>query len=106
MYSSFPPVPDSWKDMKFEEYAKNVCIREGFPHVPQNRIETILEEGRNKLREIRALSSIRSLFARVLEVWINADRALWLCERGYSVELGICMPQQVSPRNIVIRAKR
>ena len=104
-YTSFPPVPDGWKDVSFSEYVALVWEREGFPSIPEINLSEMEQKGGNRLRVIRALSSFRSMFARVLEVWINADRALWLQEMGYDVELGLCMPTGVSPRNIAIRAR-
>jgi len=105
-YTSFPPVPDGWKDVSFPEYVALVWEREGYPPIPKINLIEMEQKGNERLRVIRALSSFRSMFARVLEVWINADRALWLQEMGYHVELGLCMPTHVSPRNIAIRANR
>ena len=104
-YRSFPPVPDGWKDLSFQEYVARVWEREGFPSMSGVKLYEMEQQGRDRLRVIRALSSFRSMFARVLEVWINTDRALWLQERGYSVKLGICMPSSASPRNIAIQAQ-
>ena len=104
-YTSFPPVPDFWKDLSFQEYVDQVWARENYPSISKINVKNMEEKGREQLRIIRALSSFRSMFGRVLEVWINTDRALWLQEKGYNVTLGICMPKSASPRNIAIQAK-
>ena len=105
-YSSFPPVPDGWKDLSLSEYVEHVFVREGFSLPRGVDLSAYEQRGKNKLRMIRGLSSLRSMFIRPLEVWINADRALCLQEHGYDVELGLCMPFVVSPRNICIRASK
>jgi len=58
------------------------------------------------LREVSALDLVRFLFRRPLEIWLALDRALFLQEQGYQVELGTFCPRHATPRNILIVAAR
>lgn len=61
--------------------------------------------GSERLREVTALDLPRLLFRRALEVWLALDRALYLREFNYAVELGVFCPRQLTPRNLLIRAR-
>jgi SAM-dependent methyltransferase len=52
----------------------------------------------------RRLSLPRAAFSRVLEVFVLLDRALYLRERSYAVELGELFPAEVSARNLALFA--
>ena len=54
----------------------------------------------------RRLSLPRTMLARVLEVFVLVDRARYLEERGYSVEIGALFPASVSARNLALVASR
>jgi SAM-dependent methyltransferase len=54
----------------------------------------------------RRLSLPRHTLARVLEVAVLADRALWLQHHGFTVQAGPLFPATVSARNLVLVAQR
>ncbi len=60
--------------------------------------------GEMRLREVAALDLPRVAFRRALELWLVLDRALFLREQGYRVQLGIFCPRELTPRNLLIRA--
>lgn len=62
------------------------------------------QAGEKRLIEVTALDLPRIAFRRVLELWLVLDRANFLYEQGYRVEVGIFCPRELTPRNIVIRA--
>lgn len=61
--------------------------------------------GAERLRLVTALDLPRLLFRRALEVWLALDRALYLRESGYVVELGTFCARQLTPRNLLISAR-
>jgi hypothetical protein len=67
------------------------------------RFETI---GAQRLHEVTAHDLVRVLFRRPLELWLVLDRALFLRERGYAVEIGAFCARELTPRNIMLRADR
>lgn len=62
--------------------------------------------GARRMDEVTALDLPRMLFRRPLELWLALDRALFLQEHGYAVELGCFCPRALTPRNLLIRASR
>lgn len=49
---------------------------------------------------------VRHLFRRPLEIWLVLDRALYLQEHGYQVHLGTFCERHLTPRNVMIHARR
>ena len=65
-----------------------------------------LERGKEKHQRIMRLDLLRRVFNRPLELWLVLDRALYLEEQGYDVEINQFCDSAVSPRNLLIRAQR
>lgn len=55
---------------------------------------------------IQRLELLRHAFRRALEVWLCLDRACWLEQQGYAVEISTFCAASVTPRNILIEACR
>lgn len=53
----------------------------------------------------RRFSLPRAMLGRLIEVWVALDRAAFLGERGYDVELVRAFDEAVSPRNIALLAR-
>ncbi|QTF94267.1 methyltransferase [Halomonas sp. BM-2019] len=62
--------------------------------------------GRRRQREVARLELVRHLFRRPLEVWLALDRLCFLEEAGHAVELGTFCARALTPRNLVLRARR
>jgi hypothetical protein len=69
-------------------------------------LDACLAEGSTRLARLRRLELLRQAWRRPLEVWLCLDRALWLARRGYAVEVGTFCDAALTPRNILLRAKR
>ncbi len=57
-----------------------------------------------KVTKVLALGLIRSHLARLIEIYIILDRALYLKENGINVEIKEVFNKEISPRNILLRA--
>ncbi|MDP4535922.1 methyltransferase [Alkalimonas collagenimarina] len=68
--------------------------------------EYYLEQGRQHAQLVRRIELVRHLFQRPLELWLLHDRALFLQQQGYQVELGTFCPAALTPRNLMIRASK
>ncbi len=62
--------------------------------------------GWQRLAEVRNLELLRGLFRRPLELWLVLDRALFLAEKGYRVEVGSFCEPALTPRNLMVLAER
>ena len=105
-YRPVEPVPRAWLRGSFEEFARRVLEREG-EAVPR-RIDGRhwLREGVRHVRRSRALATVRLPFRRLIERWIVLDRARRLEEAGYEVRWGRFCAPEITPRNLMIRARR
>lgn len=74
----------------------------GRPLPPRAAIEEAATWARTEHARIRRASVPRSLLARVIEVFVLLDRALYLEEHGMAVEIGVAFPEEVSARNLVV----
>jgi hypothetical protein len=63
-------------------------------------------DGWRRQAEVARLELARHLFRRPLEVWLALDRLVFLEEAGYAVELGTFCARALTPRNLVLRARR
>ena len=71
----------------------------------QNWID-LQARGWQRLAEVRNLELLRALFRRPLELWLVLDQALFLHEQGFRVELGEFCASELTPRNLLLLARR
>lgn len=62
--------------------------------------------GEARAARVRRLELVRHACRRPLEVLLVADRALFLAEYGYRVRVQRFCPRQLTPRNLLIQARR
>jgi len=65
-----------------------------------------LVRGEARYAAVARMELVRHLFRRPLELWLTLDRALFLREQGYQVEVGEFCTKRLTPRNLLIRAVR
>ncbi|MGL5006388.1 MAG: methyltransferase [Plesiomonas sp.] len=62
--------------------------------------------GQQRHLQVSRTELVRHLFRRPIEIWLALDRALYLQEQGYDVQLGEFCEHPITPRNIMIHGKR
>ncbi|SEA69059.1 methyltransferase [Alkalimonas amylolytica] len=70
------------------------------------KLDGYLAQGQAHARLVRRIELVRHLFQRPLELWLLYDRALFLEQQGYQVELGTFCAPSLTPRNLMLRAHR
>lgn len=105
-YRSFKPVPEAWMRGSFCNFMELMCQREGLASPTGGDLTVFERHGVERQREVLRLSIVRHAFRRALELWLAGDLAVSLEERGYSVELGSFCPRELTPRNLLISARR
>ena len=104
-YLPTPSLPAKWLDKSFAEYCRELAGLKGLSTGEQNW--AVLEaHGWRRLAEVRNLELVRGLFRRPLELWLVLDRALFLMEQGYNIELGSFCEPTLTPRNLMVLAQR
>ncbi|HJN78350.1 MAG TPA: methyltransferase [Myxococcota bacterium] len=88
----------------FEEFVRWIADDRGLP-LPEFDPERAERAGWERARVIRALGLVRAIYGRRLEHVLCTDRALYLEERGWSVEIGTFCGREVTPRNLAFVAR-
>jgi len=73
---------------------------------PNEAWNTWEAHGWQRLAQVRNLERVRNLFRRPLELWLVLDRALYLREHGYDVQVGLFCEPRLTPRNLMILASK
>ncbi|MBF6028277.1 methyltransferase [Pseudomonas sp. P115] len=104
-YLPTPSLPAGWLDKPFADYCRELASRKGLS-TGQENWEALEAYGWRRLAEVRNLELVRGLFRRPLELWLVLDRALFLTENGYRVEVGSFCDATLTPRNLMVLAER
>ncbi len=105
-YLPTPSLPPAWLHKEFATYCADLAALKNLA-TPAPRDWAQLEaRGWQRLAVVRNLELVRGLFRRPLELWLLLDRALYLEQQGYDVQLGSFCPSQLTPRNLMLLAER
>lgn len=104
-YLPTPSLPASWLSKPFADYCQELANLKGLSTGHQDWA-ALEAQGWRRLAEVRNLELLRGLFRRPLELWLVLDRALFLENRGYRVEVGSFCEPALTPRNLMVLAER
>jgi len=104
-YLPTPSLPARWLDKSFADYCRELANLKGLSTGEQDWA-ALEAHGWRRLAEVRNLELVRGLFRRPLEVWLVLDRALFLGENGYKVDVGTFCDPALTPRNLMVLAER
>ncbi|AXM97581.1 methyltransferase [Pseudomonas plecoglossicida] len=105
-YLSTPSLPTAWLDKSFEQYCRDLAELRGLELTLAPDWAALEAASWQRLAEVRNLERLRNLFRRSLELWLVLDRALFLEEQGYSVQVGTFCDYPLTPRNLLLLAER
>jgi len=103
------PVPNMQKSLltgSFAAFCGWAAERKGIALPSGLDYDGFVAKGELRFGDVTRMELVRHLFRRPLEVWLALDRALFLQEQGYRVEVGEFCAKPMTPRNILIRAVR
>ncbi|CAI07287.1 methyltransferase [Aromatoleum aromaticum] len=102
----FRPVPSSWLSGDFAGFCAALAQRERV-HLPAAIDWTHwLTTGERRRAEVRRFELVRHAFRRGLETWLVMDIALGFEEAGFDVEVGTFCARALTPRNLLVLARR
>ncbi|WP_044270590.1 methyltransferase [Pseudomonas fluorescens] len=104
-YLPTPSLPASWLDKPFADYCQELASLKGLSTGEQDW-QALEAHGWQRLAEVRNLELVRGLFRRPLELWLVLDRALFMVDQGYNVEVGSFCEPSLTPRNLMVLAER
>ena len=105
-YLSTPSLPGTWLNKTFAQYCEDLAALKNLSTTGQEEWAALEAAGWERLAQVRNLELVRGLFRRPLELWLVLDRALYLREEGYDVQVGEFCDSHLTPRNLMVIAQR
>ena len=105
-YLSTPSLPGTWLNKPFAQYCQDLAQLKNLSTSGEEDWPALQAAGWKRLAQVRNLELVRGLFRRPMELWLVLDRALYLSERGYEVQLGEFCDSHLTPRNLMLLAQR
>ncbi len=105
-YHPIKSVEKAWLQRGFIGFCHTLAAREGLvigDAVDWSHYEAL---GWRLRHEVMRLNLVRYSMRRPLELWLILDMACYLNEAGYSVILGSFCDRQITPRNLLLSARR
>lgn len=103
---TFKPVPPAWMAGDFAGFCHALAQRERAALPAEVDWAHWLAAGERRHAEIRRLELVRHAFRRALETWLVLDLALGFEEAGFEVGVGTFCPRAITPRNLMVHARR
>lgn len=105
-YLPTPSRPEAALAQGIAPFCRDLASHHGL-QLPEPADWAALEQqGWKRLAQVRNLELVPGLFRRPLEVWLLLDRALFMQEQGYRVNLGQFCGQHLTPRNLLLLAEK
>ncbi|AYC34682.1 methyltransferase [Pseudomonas cavernae] len=105
-YLPTPSLPSAWLHKDFRSYCLDLAALKNLPISGARDWSALEAAGWQRLAAVRNLELLRGLYRRPLELWLLLDRALYLQDQGYRVQLGSFCPSRLTPRNLLLLAER
>ncbi|MBS1198169.1 MAG: hypothetical protein H6R18_1954 [Proteobacteria bacterium] len=105
-YASFKPVPPAWLRNDFAYFCRQMALRAGLELAAETDFANLEAQGWQRQREVMQLSIVRHAFRRPLELWLALDMAVFLEEKGWQVEINEFCTRNLTPRNLMISARK
>ena len=104
-YLPTPSLPVSWLEKPFAHYCRDLAELKQLTLSGEPNWAALEAAGWQRLAQVRNLERVRNLFRRPLELWLVLDRALFLQEQGYNVQVGLFCEYPLTPRNLMLMAE-
>lgn len=105
-YRPMRAFPNAWLALPFADFCRRFAAVDGLTLPPALDPTPYEARGWARLAQVRPRDAVRGLFRPTLEAWLVLDRALFLAERGFEVQVGRFCPRALTPRNAVVIATR
>ena len=105
-WTPFPAADAGVLAGSFEDYCRLQSARKGIELPGCCDFDAWERRGVQRFAEVSALDLLRHAFRRLLELWLVLDRAMYLAERGYALRVGLFCARELSPRNLLLLARR
>jgi hypothetical protein len=105
-YLPVPTIKQSQLSSTFNEFCYWAAKQKGLVIANTIDIESYLVIGQQRQRLTQRIDLVRHVFRKALEQWLVLDRVCFLTEQNYQVTVSKFCPNNITPRNILIDAKK
>lgn len=105
-YLPVPSHPTALMHGSFREFCEWAAQRKGLSLPATVDFQFWEQQGQERWHQVCQHELVRHLFRRPLEIWLLLDYALFLEEHGYAVRVGEFCPRMLTPRNVLVDARR
>lgn len=105
-YRPLSSVPKHWFSGEFSAFAAWAAEQHQWQIPADTNWEHYLQLGQQRHLLVQKMQLMRSLFRPLLEQWLVLDRALFLEQQGYQVQVKQFCDYQLTPRNLLISASK
>lgn len=105
-YRPLSSVGKHWFSADFADFARWAADQHQLTLPASPDWQRYLAIGAEHAALVTRIELVRHLFRRPLELWLVLDRALYLQQHGYQVQMHAFCDYQVTPRNLLLQAIR
>jgi hypothetical protein len=105
-YQPLASVSKHWFSGEFRAFADWAAAQHQLTLPPGDDGRQYLQQAAPLLLTQRRIELVQHLFRRPLELWLVLDRALFLAEQGYQVQVQQLCETTLTPRNLLISASK
>ena len=105
-YRPLSSVPKHWFSGEFSAFANWAAAQHQWQIPADTNWQHYLQLGQQRHLLVQKMQLVRSLFRPLLEQWLVLDRALFLEQQGYQVQIKQFCDYQLTPRNLLISANK
>ena len=105
-YLNCPTIPQSRLSGTFAEFCHWMAEQKQLNLPVAIDFEQFQQRGQQRVQTIEQIELVQQLFRRPLELWLVLDRMLFLQQHGYQVSLQQFCSRQLTPRNLLIQARK
>jgi hypothetical protein len=103
---TLPSLPHSWSKRSFSEFCLELVERKQLRTSLPSQFAEFESTGWQRLQRAERVDLVRMAFRRAIELRCVLDNVLFLEEHGYQCALSVFCAPQLSPRNLLIQARK
>ncbi|MGB0894499.1 MAG: methyltransferase [Parashewanella sp.] len=105
-YLPLPTIKQSQLSGRFDDFCQWGAEQKGINLGCNIDFSKYLQQGLKRQALTRRIDLVAHLFRYALEKWLILDRATFLQENGYDIDIGLFCKSTITPRNVLITGER
>ncbi len=105
-YLPLPTLKQSQLSEGFEQFCRWAIKTKNIDIVGEINYQKFLNQGKERQKVAKQIDLVRHLFRYTLEMWLAYDKAVFLKDNNYQVEIMTFCEMSITPRNLLINAKK